>query len=63
MFYSHSGTDKKRSMADLAEFPVNDEVIQETRRNSMSSNNMVKLLLDIIVFLLRFGEPGNVSLF
>ena len=39
MFYSHSGSDKKRSMADLAKFAVNDKVVQEPGENFTSSNN------------------------
>ena len=57
-----AGSDKKRSMANLAEFTVNDKVVWEPRENIRRINNTADLLLYKIVFMLRFGDVGNLSL-
>ena len=57
-----AGSDKKRSMANLAEFTVNGKVVWEPQENIRRINNTADLLLYKIVFMLRFGDIGNLSL-
>ena len=49
-------------MANLAEFTVNCKVVWEPRENIRRINNTADLLLYKIVFMLRFGDVGELLL-
>ena len=57
-----AGSDKKRSMVNLAEFTVNYKVVWEPRENIRRINNTTDLLLYTIAFMLRFGDVGDLLL-